>query len=797
MFTFTIKARLISLSIFLTVITALIISVSVSRSAILDSTVALEESAKNRLIAIRNSTSGQIESYFKTISDQIITYSDDIMIIDAMNGFIPAFNELVSQDSDLSADHLNDYYVGQFNANFKGLNDGGTANPEILLSNISNAASIMQTTYIANNPSQLGEKDRLVSANTGTKYDNLHEKYHPTINHFQKQFGFYDIFLVDAVSGHIVYSVFKELDFATSLKTGPYANSGIALAFKQALTATNPDQTFLTDFSPYLPSYNAPASFMSSPIYDDGRMIGVLIFQMPIDRINAIMTHARQWQENGLGNSGETYIVGDDFNMRSDGRFLIEDKAAYLELMTDIGLSKKLLGQLDSKETSIGLQPVNTIGTERALSGNEGFDIFDDYRGVAVLSAYKPLKIKGLNWVIMSEIDRAEAFEAVDALSDSIIFNGILFTCVATVIGALVGWFIAVIITRPLNTITELFSDLAKGEGDLTKRLPVSGNDELSKLAMEFNQFVEFLDATFSSLLGSIVRLVPIAQDQGDVIDSLVESSTTQKERTDKVKQSLSETNQSSETVVSQLDEINKATAAGNKTVDESSELVSNAAITISQLVNNMNDAVEALGVLQKDNDRITSVVGVINGIAEQTNLLALNAAIEAARAGEAGRGFAVVADEVRSLASKTRQSTEEVNEMVDALQNGTNKVVQSIEVGKTNAVNSSDLMSSVTDQLSSVRQAMVLIADQVDGITHAVNHQRQNFEEVNQQYEGLDENFSQSFEVSEAAVVVGEDITKLGEKLSGMVNKFNVSNPDFSTQRRSQSRKNETADMS
>ncbi len=788
----SIKARLTILCVFLTSITCLILSVSITRSAIDDASSALESAAQERLVAVRDTTSENIESYFHIIEDQIITYSENLMIIDALTQFLPAFNDAIKA-SDTSSNEINKslggYYRNHYDAQFKKLNNGDSAGVTELLGQISSGAKVMQYTYISNNSANLGEKDNMVSANTGTEYDRIHAVYHPPIRKFLQQFGYYDIFLVDAGSGNIVYSVFKELDFGTSLKTGPYANHGIGQAFQRALAATKKDDTFLTDFAPYRPSYDSPASFISSPIYNGDKLIGVLIFQMPVDRINAVMTHHRRWQETGLGRSGETYLVGADYNMRSDGRFLIEDKPAYLELMRSIGLPENLIRELDNKETSIGFQPAKTEGTQKALAGEEGFAIFEDYRGVPVLSAFKPLNISGLNWAIMSEIDEEEAFKEVSPLVDSIVSTAVITAVVAIIIGALLGGLIAGFITRPIEKMSQVMSELAKGQGDLTQRVPVKGNDELANLGHQFNSFVHYLDATFSSLLGSVVRLVPIAQDQEEVIKRLTLSIGEQKQQTASVNDSLNETNQASDHVSEQLNEVHIATSRGNETVRSSSQVVTEASDELDILVANMDKAVGALDELQSETSRIVMVVDVINSIAEQTNLLALNAAIEAARAGETGRGFAVVADEVRSLASKTRQSTEEVSDMVQAIQRSTTLVFESMEKGKDNAERSSARMKNATQELLLVLDAMEQITHNVEGISGAVGSQKQNFASVNHQYEKLNESFALSQESALEASQVGEDITEMGSKLYSMVNKFKVSENDISINRRKENR--------
>lgn len=153
----------------------------------------------------------------------------------------------------------------------------------------------------------MGQKDELLDPIDGSHHGEWHSQYHPFLRDFQKRFDYYDLFLVESETGRIVYSVFKELDFATSLVDGPYAKSGIADVFRKANQSTTPDYVALSDFAPYLPSYQDPAAFIAAPVFEGGEKTGVLILQMPIDRINAIMTHGGRWAESGLGATGETY----------------------------------------------------------------------------------------------------------------------------------------------------------------------------------------------------------------------------------------------------------------------------------------------------------------------------------------------------------------------------------------------------------------------------------------------------------------------------------------------------------
>ncbi|MFC2094196.1 SpoIIE family protein phosphatase [Bacteroidota bacterium] len=340
---------------------------------------------------------------------------------------------------------------------------------------------LLQNSYISSNVNEVGEKHLLDYADERSTYNKVHKKYHPIIRSYLEKFGYYDIFLVDSKTGHIIYSVFKEVDFATSLLDGPFKNTNSARAFIAANNSKNKDFVKLVDFENYLPSYDAPASFIASPIFEGNEKIGVLIFQMPIDKINNIMTNNEKWREVGLGETGETYLVGEDYKIRNQSRFLIEDRQNYFEMIKKSGLSASAINKIQNLNSAIGLQFIKTPGTISALKGNTGTKIFPDYRNVSVLSSYKPLTISDVNWAIISEMDEDEAFASVYSLRDKILtWLGIIICFIVVV-----GFLFSKTITRPIEQLANEAEELAKGNLDL--EIKVSGKDEIGELAGNFD----------------------------------------------------------------------------------------------------------------------------------------------------------------------------------------------------------------------------------------------------------------------------------------------------------------------
>lgn len=793
----SIKMRLTLLGTILAFIPALIISLLIKNAAIKDASTIIEADARNKLVALRDVTSVNIQDYLNFINDQLITYSSNLMVIDAMKSFSPAFHEYVKQisDSELAntSQELQDFYRNQFDQQFQSLNGGQTSSPNRLYEQAGKAAWVMQSLYISGNTNPLGEKHKLVDTKQNDDYSRLHAKFHPSITQYQQLFGYYDIFFVDAETGHIVYSVFKELDYATSLKDGPYANSGIGEAYKMALTATDKDQTFLTDFAPYQPSYNGSASFISSPIFDGSEKIGVMIFQMPVDKINDVMNHHNDWLNSGLGETGETYLVGSDKTMRSNSRGLIENKQAYLDMLSSSGVPAPTIQALDTKDNTIGIQVIDTQGVQNALKGETGVASYRNASEKMVLSAYKPLEILGLNWAILSEITQEEAFREVKLLENRLSSQILYFVVGFLLLGGLLGWGLAYIITRPINKVITTVYGISEGEGDLTQRLQVKGKDETASLAKGINLFIGHIDETFSAILNSVVRLIPISQDIASVNEKINKASQEQKSFSDEINKQLNETNEAAKLVNDKLEQIHSAATSGDQVVNSSSRAVEDINETMQALSNNICEAVSAINTLTQDTDRISGIIDVINGIAEQTNLLALNAAIEAARAGEAGRGFAVVADEVRTLASKTRQSTDEVTDMVNSIQSSTKSVVNLMDNSQKSAASSSDNVTQAKQELDHVKKAMAAISDRVNDISEAIKAQQSSFMEINNTYEIMGESFQKAQLATAESILVGKDITKLGDTIMQKISQFKVTDQTWSTSQRNQVRSDAT----
>jgi class 3 adenylate cyclase len=449
--------------------------------------IALEESIFNELTSVRAAKARQIESYFRHVRNQAQTFSESRMIINAMTEFSAAFEQLSRGKEEGFMDQeqeavLQTYYASEFLPRLHATSDDQRRLQEFLPQDP--ATQSLQSAYIVHNPHPLGAKDALDDSGNGMAYDRVHAKYHPLLRNFKSKFGYFDVFLVDESTGHVVYSVFKETDFGTSLLNGPYRDTNIAAAFRDAASAPSAQAVKLVDYELYSPSYGAPAAFIASPIFNGTRRLGVLVFQLPADEINRIMTGDRNWPSEGLGESGETYLVGPDHKMRSVSRFLIEKPDRYFSDLKKIHVPQGTIQRIRTFGTSILLQEVNTHASREALQGRASTSVIPDYRGIPVLSSYAPLAIDDVQWVILSEIDEVEALAPIKKLEREILILAVFIILAVLAIAIL----FAQLFVKPINALAA--GAHAVAQGDLSVEVKTRGKDEIAEFSSTFNNMV-------------------------------------------------------------------------------------------------------------------------------------------------------------------------------------------------------------------------------------------------------------------------------------------------------------------
>ena len=442
----------------------------------------LTDESFNQLTWINHTKRSQIEEYYHTIHSHVETLSSDRMFVDATLEFRRAFFKLDKRTiraSTLEAVQAN--YRDEFYPEMQRL---GMARHSIQAYMPSTPASIqLQYLYIAKNPFPQGRREDLIDAGDGSEYSKVHRKYHEAFKAIVKKFGYYDLYLIDYESGHQVYDVTKDRDFATSMLEGPYASSNLAKVVKQCERTDNPNDVFFSDFEPYEASDGEPTQYVASPIFDGKRRIGILALQLSTEAINRVMTGDRGWQREGLGKTGESILVGPDYLARSDSRAYLEAPDAYLgDLQNTFGTSNDTINRIRTFKTTILQLPIKLPSAQMALEGKAGTRIGISERNLeASLVSYTPVQIEGLHWALISRESAFETFRPIRELGWVFSGWGILLLLL-TVTAA---WLIGRQMLKPINALVDAAGKVAAG--DLTAQVDWKSGDELGTLAETFN----------------------------------------------------------------------------------------------------------------------------------------------------------------------------------------------------------------------------------------------------------------------------------------------------------------------
>lgn len=330
-------------------------------------------------------------------------------------------------------------------------------------------------------------------------------------------------------------------------------------------------------------------------------------------------------------------------------------------------------------------------------------------------------------------------------------------------------------IIRSIGVLREQLDNIAQGEGDLTRRIPVENNDDLGQLATSFNQVL----ANLQTMIGAIQQLSNKLDDGAQELATAARDNNNgiskQTDSISMVATAVNEMQSAIEEVAGNASRAAEITRSAQEKGNNSATIIRNSSEQVRRLAAQINKAVEVIRKLAQNSENITSVLDVIRGVADQTNLLALNAAIEAARAGEQGRGFAVVADEVRTLAQRTQQSTEDIQAMISTLQSGVSDIVSVMETGSKDAVETEKLATEAESELNGILAAMADISDMNISVASATEEQTQVVDEINRSVTEINDLAAESARRSEGIDSISKSLAGYADELKGQTGRFRV----------------------
>lgn len=469
----------------------MLLSVSVLSSIVvgiigyLNGTQALRTIAYEKLVEIRENRSREVAQLFDTIENAVRLGAMNETSRQAAVAFTEGFAELREQplESEASAD-LDAYYRDVFAVQLSEATgdpvDGKTFVPR------DGAARYLQANYVIPYASW-EEAIRTDDAGDGSAWSAAHAKYHEYFRAMTELQDFEDVLMID-VDGDVVYTAFKGIDLGTNLLSGPYRLSNLADAYRDAMSRNIVGDVVLADFKPYSPSLGNPAGWAVTPIESGGEVIGALAIELPIDRINEVMTVGGAWELNGLGRTGETYLVGSDQTMRSTSRALLDDPAAYAKAAVAAGLSPAAAALSVANGNTLLQQTVAGDPVVQAFAGEDGTMIAQDYLGRETLTAYGPLGVDGLDWAIIAQETAEEALVPVEDFTRNLILSTaamIIFVCLLSLV-------LAQVFVRPLRRLKTAARRIAGGEEGV--QVDAGASDELADVATAFNDMSRSLE---------------------------------------------------------------------------------------------------------------------------------------------------------------------------------------------------------------------------------------------------------------------------------------------------------------
>jgi class 3 adenylate cyclase len=439
-------------------------------------TEALRETSFARLTDLREQRTTAVREYIERERAAAILNSRGISV-DALAAFDAAFGDL--RDAKITAGErqaLTAYYTDEFVPTLQKASDGELQADSFIPT--APARSYLQAHYTVT-PDD--EKLALTDPGDSSGWTEAHTTYHPFYREVMKRTGAEDVLLLN-LDGDVVYSAFKGVDLGSNVKRGEFRGGGLEEVYDKAIRSNSDDFVAISDLELYQPALNAPTGFVASPVVDGTEVIGVYVSQIPISRLDTLMTgDSRDGVVTGLGKTGETYLAGPDDLMRSNSRELMESPKKFAEDAVERGTPPHVVDRIVAAGSTVLRQPVRSEAHELASQGKSGTIVTTDYLGHEILGSYSPAEIEGLNWTVIARMDTAEAFAPVREFTRDML----LATAAVVLLIAAASVLMARVFTAPLHRL--LNGVRAVTAGDFGARVDAGSRDEFGDLAAAFN----------------------------------------------------------------------------------------------------------------------------------------------------------------------------------------------------------------------------------------------------------------------------------------------------------------------
>jgi class 3 adenylate cyclase len=467
---------------------SLVSSIVVGAIGFLNGRQSLNDAAVDQLITIRSMRGAEITNALDTVKRDASLHSRNLSAQTLSTSINEGYDELNAQSPDpAEREALETYYADVFIPELEARTGDSYGDQAFIPESV--AGQHLQSLFTTQNQDFDADYDTLLTDNDpgdGSAYAVASERYGDYFTRLVEEAGYEDALLMN-LDGDIVFSAYKGAELGSNLLTGPYRETVLASAYADAIATNSVSTVVLTDFDRWVPSLGVPTMWVISPVGNDSRITGAIAFQVSIDTINDLTTGSEQWKQQGLGDTGEVYLVGRDDLMRSTSRRLVENPDTYADIAINGGVPPSIAERVVEVNGTVLLQQVDTQAVTDAQAGRSGTIIGRDYLGRESVTAYAPLEVEGLDWVIIARIDSEEAFAPVTDFTRTVLLSllGILLGV------SLLSLVLAQVFTRPIHRLVGAVHRVA--EGDLDVQVPQGSRDEFGDLGSAFNDMASSL----------------------------------------------------------------------------------------------------------------------------------------------------------------------------------------------------------------------------------------------------------------------------------------------------------------
>jgi class 3 adenylate cyclase len=446
----------------------------------------LRAAAERELMGMERSKAAMIQNILATARSEALSLSGSQEITNQTRDFLAAYRKLAAEPvTPAMQAEVKRFYTEEFApALTKNLAVDQPANN---LLPTTSTGWYLHYHYLVKGPRPYGPKRLAGSTTDKSAYGQELARAIGQMEGEAKRLGRENFILIDPETLDVFFSLEQSSILGTNLINGPYATSHLGELARSLRNAQSVNDYKVADFEPYYPRLGSAKAFVATPVFDGPRMIAIMALRLPIEMMSNALSGNQQWEKEGLGKTGEVYLLGPDQTMRSDSRLLIEDRVALLTTLRRSNLTSRTVDTVEKLNSTILTVPVKDEAAAAALRGETGVKATHDYSGVPVLMAYGPVDLDSLRWAVIAEINEAEAMAPLGVYTKRVLAWGVGLSLLATLMALL----LAQVLTRPITALVRAAKQVSQGEFDV--KVEVIATDEYRELGEAFNEMVASL----------------------------------------------------------------------------------------------------------------------------------------------------------------------------------------------------------------------------------------------------------------------------------------------------------------